>query len=660
MKRLLFALLPLISMVIFAGVERNNEYQYIEHKNLIKNPGFENQGSAWNPTDQAHVTYNISGASLATGDRTIAWDPASGADSLVSDAVAIPNALGGKNCLFSFEYNNGDGNIDAKITDGTATIASVTLAPQASFRKQNLNFICPSSGNLRVEFIATADAAAIAIDDVYVGSASNLFNVSQAELAGKAFQDTGANCQWSVSGGSFSDFPVDNDCQTLTVEHEFIGDWQTTNTFLPEITINNLPPGRYSLIVNLNLSASVDPENVHVRISDGTTFSGQATTRIVGTNTQHVTVVGVFEYTTAGNRTFKMQGGAGSGDVRITVSSSERQLDWTLWKYPSSTELIVAPDSDTLVDWFVSANIGGALIDLGVADVDPYEGIEATTLDMVANSGSLGVQIPCSSTNGSTGLTCAVGDESVGVVYTQPQAGPVLACASFVHAPSVDKNEFLDTTFQIVETPNNAQTITTTGNTRLQSGAGHTASGGGTQEVLVSNPVRVCGTFNFTTAGQKTLRLFYQQLVVGTPSASLIRANRGSNQGFVDIHWEVYPLSQGALTQPQVLNQVLTTESGGVRLEGASLDCDGSSSITDETVGWLSSITNISSGQCDMIFSEPFGRAPFCSATHLTTVDDHILTISTATTSMTIDCIDPHDQNPCASWDGQVVCVGPK
>ncbi|MGE3974333.1 MAG: hypothetical protein AB7F59_07410 [Bdellovibrionales bacterium] len=195
--------------------------------------------------------------------------------------------------------------------------------------------------------------------------------------------------------------------------------------------------------------------------------------------------------------------------------------------------------SSTLNDaaWFIDANINDSSlgnISLGTADVSSYTGMSNSTLEMTLNGDSATALIPCSSTNDSTGLTCAAGDESVGVAFEIPFPGTYRACVSFTHNIDTGAGGSAGTVFQIVETPNASQSISATGNTRIDD----------TYAVANSThqtPFQVCGAFRFTTTGKKTLRLFYVQDTNGTVTNSSLLTDEGL--GNRDIHWEVYKIN---------------------------------------------------------------------------------------------------------------------
>ena len=186
--------------------------------------------------------------------------------------------------------------------------------------------------------------------------------------------------------------------------------------------------------------------------------------------------------------------------------------------------------------WRVDANIQGANIDLGTADVSSYTGMENASLSLTNNTSGVGVltaKIPCSSTNAPSGTTCAAGNESVGVSFDIPKPVDVLACVSFQHSVGNTTGAVLFAA-QVVETPSNAQTISQEGHTRMMS----SSSAANT----VTAPHRNCGTLSFSTSGTKTIRLFYEQDTTATTSSTVF-ADASAAVGQRDIHWEIYPLN---------------------------------------------------------------------------------------------------------------------
>lgn len=194
--------------------------------------------------------------------------------------------------------------------------------------------------------------------------------------------------------------------------------------------------------------------------------------------------------------------------------------------------------------WRVDANIGGGNVSLGTVAQSAYGGASNATLTLTnaTGSGVLTAMIACDSTTAPSGTTCSAVNEAVGISFTIPTDGcavsgacDVRACVAFTHNMTNGAGGAINTYFEIVETPANAQTISQEGKSRIGSGFN-----------VPSNqhyaPLMVCGTFTFASAGQKTLRLFFEQEVGGTVTSSLITADQQGSSGQRDIHWEVYPI----------------------------------------------------------------------------------------------------------------------
>lgn len=221
-----------------------------------------------------------------------------------------------------------------------------------------------------------------------------------------------------------------------------------------------------------------------------------------------------------------------------------KYLIFALLFLPSITLAQVGP-----VRWRVDANISGANPSLGTSAQSSYIGIEDGSLTLTNNSGTgtkvITAMIPCSGTNSPSGTTCSSGNESVGVSFTPPGGwkGDVKACAVFTHegGPTTSNGNSFSVAFQLVETPNNAQTISQLGKERLVHRI-HIEQA--STIVLDAAPFRVCGTFTFATSGQKTLRLFYEQVIhAGTINSNIIYGDASASIGQRDIRWEVYPLN---------------------------------------------------------------------------------------------------------------------
>jgi hypothetical protein len=185
----------------------------------------------------------------------------------------------------------------------------------------------------------------------------------------------------------------------------------------------------------------------------------------------------------------------------------------------------------------IDANISGSNISMGTSNQTAYVGLENAGLALTNNTSKgsdSSVQIPCSSTNSPSGSTCSAGSESVGIAFTlgAGQLGLYEVCAAFAHHVSITQGGPVDATFQLVETAPNAQTVLQQGGERLRSRL-EVASSANTNS---GKAIRLCGTFNFTTSGQKAIRLMYEQSVTSTGvSENGVTGDDGANNGNRDI-----------------------------------------------------------------------------------------------------------------------------
>jgi hypothetical protein len=177
--------------------------------------------------------------------------------------------------------------------------------------------------------------------------------------------------------------------------------------------------------------------------------------------------------------------------------------------------------------WRIDAQIGGARIYPSTSSVTSYTELTDPGLDLVLRSFSAPAEIPCDTTNASSGLTCSAGSESFGIAFVPPKAGLVEVCAEFSHAAG--HTGTVITTFQWVQTPNNAQTILDEGGGRVTSGTSNSPS--------VTSSHHTCGVFLLTDTSKATFRVMYEQSIGGgAPAIHFIWSDRDAGQGQTDIH----------------------------------------------------------------------------------------------------------------------------
>lgn len=185
-------------------------------------------------------------------------------------------------------------------------------------------------------------------------------------------------------------------------------------------------------------------------------------------------------------------------------------------------------------DWYVNVTIDGVGANFNLATTSvSYQEMTDSGMTLSVGTASLDAFVACSGTNQSTGHTCSSGSESNGISFVTPSAGPVMACATFAPQLAMAAASDAYQQFNLVETPDNAQTV-------LQTGAAIEINR--TQETQAA-PADLCSIFYFNTSGKKTLRMFYAQtLLSGTINSSTVLAATGDNA----VNWRITPLSKAS------------------------------------------------------------------------------------------------------------------
>lgn len=634
-----------------AGATLNDvDKTQIWNKNLLMNGGFESGKARWTASGG---TFAVTSSSPMIGLTHATWDSNAASQTLTTTAITIPAGMYGRNAVASclITTPSGTETILLQAYDGTNILSSVDITSSTTPVRASTNYIMPSSGSVSLRLISVAsNEPSISIDDCYNGPAEgyNVSSVSQATLIGSAYFATTLNCiftRTSTTLGAFSD----TDCPGPTVEFNAgPGTIQTTDANAPTVTVNNLPPGNYEVVFYGSAYLSTSAQLSSLAVNDGTTTSGQMAGPEALTGGSF-TVVGYFNYSTTGNRSFQLYGSSAANAFNVPSDTSNRRLSFSIKRFPSSSEQAYTPD---IVAWKVDANISGADITLGTAAQTAYVTPNNASLTLTQNSGSASVGISCSSTNdnsvGST--TCAAGSEEPGVVFNLPRSGTVQACFSFAHQIVTAATGVVNTTFQVVQTANGSQTVAIEGKARVQSGI-NTAS------TTVTFPHRVCGELALNQ-GKNTVRLMYEQAVTATVTSSNIFADAGANNGQRDVHVTVQYIDQ-SVPSPVLANMVTTSSSGGVKICNGYISA-ASPSVTNSTCS--ATVANGTGSNKVVTFGAgTFSAAPNCTVSAVNAAAGYSLlcAISAATTSTTVTVLCGRPLTEVgSSIDFYFICVG--
>jgi hypothetical protein len=118
----------------------------------------------------------------------------------------------------------------------------------------------------------------------------------------------------------------------------------------------------------------------------------------------------------------------------------------------------------------------------------------------------------------------------------------------------------------------------------------------------------------------------------------------------------IIPLTQ-SMPMPQILNNVESAASGGIKTMSATLNCDAGSAITSQDGSWVSAIGNISSGVCAVTISSGTSNTPrcWCEGTG-TTKDVNCRANATSSTNVNLYMVKPSDGSDLTSLDASLQC----
>ena len=601
-------------------------------KNVLPNGGFENGRQGWTVSGGTLATVT-SGSNLLTGTVSATWDSNGAAQTMRTASIAIPKGLYGKNGVLACKTQvpSGTATTTMNVDDGTNDLATARTIQTTTTPVYNyLNFIFPSSGNIRITFTSVAaDEPTIVFDDCFLGDAEevNLTNISQAVFIGSAYFAPTTNCQWTTTSASIAAFGTDTDCPGPTVSsNPGPGTIQTTDANLPQITVNNLPPGTYRVVVSAFAGQTVGAANPVFALSDGAITVGRGYgASAVGTSGQ-VAVEGVFTYTSTANRTFALYASVNSGTLNLYNVSSNIETWFHVYRMPTTSEQAYRPSTIPFL-W------------TGYHDSTCSWAYSATTLASPSGDASCALVTSYSANAGTITTAAESGNAQPGLVFTAPNVGVYEVCASFVVTATNDRAAGFILTNGVSNSTSYAEAVLTIHNTYIDT-------------------LSLCGWYVATSANTT----FYPFIRGDASSSSMTIAANTTYSNNKGVDWQIRFLSQN-IPSPLLTGSVTSSSTGAVRSEVANINCDAGSAITSQLGSWVSSIGNISGGACTVTLSSgAFSAAPYCVATPNAAFASTGLILSAASasaTSVSVDCEDDAS-GACSAFDANLLCFGSK
>lgn len=560
--------------------------QFANYTNILENPSFEDGIANYSVTGSASLTQSSTNPAFGTYKAIVDFSAAG--EFFRNTTQTIPQGLYGENCLVRFRYQGGGtADIYYRVTDGTNTLAGYT-ATSTQFKisaaastwtdSLDLTFPCPSSGGLRLELESAGNAAALSVDDIYIGENFKVGTVAQAEYVGGIEQAGASGCAYSQNTSSgltnYITLGSGTGCNAWTAE----GAVTATGTNSHSAVIANPKPGYYMVVVTglFNQSAT---NTCSFRLSDGTTtYQPQAisvnSTGGVNNLTFHVS------YTTGqSSKTFSLQSSDDhAGSCALQNGNAGVSASWKFYRFPLSSEVAV------------SANVpyqGGTLTYAGATNC-----FWSTTSSSYT---TLTADTDCSTPTASGNLS-APGTKIPAAVAASLEAGSYAVLISGLYSMNTSGTACFAEVFDGTNS----------------SGFSNMYAGSST----IDTPLALMGVFNYTT---KQSNLTFQ-----------VRMKRQSGAGTCAIYNDVadsrfqiqlIPLSP-SVSMPNLVGSVTSNTTGSERIErirfggvgGANTNCTSSPcTIQGQSGSWVTSVTRNSAGNYTINFTSGiFASAPVC------------------------------------------------
>jgi hypothetical protein len=602
---------------------------------LNGNTGFEDGLDQWTFSPG---TASITNSDKAFGNNAMVFAPTAAGQYLRGQGVVVPPGLANKACTLSWYYTGGAANVVARVWNGTSAIAASPVLGNitgAWSAKKMFAFTCGAAGSIMYPEFYSQGADSIKVDEVKLGLETIQNPAPQGSQHVGTYIVTGCSGWNNAGSGDYSvDFSVASGCVWTPDTGTNTAEISPPTTNLPGLLFNKPDPNYvYTVEVAgfIGGNGGAANQRSYFRLHDGTTLQSDFDGFASDTNAAVVVlggkITGTYKPTNSTPAVVRFRANTG-GSSASQIAQWAGRIVFTVSKQPKSMNVDASQGiSVENTGWRIDATIGGANPALSSATNATYTTPANSSLDLQLQEGSSPAMIGCVGTTDASGLTCSGADEQTAISFPTPGKGTYEACFSFGHNYGVSAGGgYIGTTFQIMETANNSQTVIQQGKETAYDFLNPNSA------VTQASPVKVCGTFKFSDAGRRTLRLMYtvsansaiNHLILGDRDT----VNNGGRQIKVTVVRKVDEADVIKVTPPA--NSVLTGRPGGlkfetVRVSGAQIDGDQSTCsgtcYLHENSGYVTSVVRTALGRYTMNFdSSRFTILPMCWATGHTTV----------------------------------------
>jgi hypothetical protein len=328
--------------------------QYLQDNNILLNPGFESGIGKW--TNSAG-TFTADYTNFVQGKASGKIVLSSQALAFTQDSTSYVTALtdGVQGLVSVYIKSEFAAKVCSRSAGSTVTTNCVDVVGNNRWSLYKVPSILGATSNgISVNTNGTSVTGTIYIDESFVGITDLAADVDASRIAGEAYFAGTASCNWTRTSTTIGAFGTVAACPGPTIAHQYLGAWQTTDSDLPRVTVNNLPAGIYKAkflirhILNTGGGSGFS-------INDGTTSCEPQYGKTGGVGAYiFVSVECTFRYNSSGNRVFELYAGSTANTITVSneVNTAPRISTKFILEYFGSSSVYTATANQNNVDVF--------------------------------------------------------------------------------------------------------------------------------------------------------------------------------------------------------------------------------------------------------------------------------------------------------------------
>jgi hypothetical protein len=337
--------------------------------NLLANPSFEHAtyDTSWTYTGDA--TKSLETSIVIDGNKSTKVVASIEPWTITQDTTLYESQLAGVQGIVSIWLRTDEAGLSICARQASVTLTGnncILANPDNTWHEYVVPFVMGAASN-GISIDSNSGTGTTYIDNAFVGvmPATMMPEVSQARLVGTLTYPTTTNCIWSMSGTTFANFALDNDCGTATVTGSLIA----PATKIPAFVLPaGSQAGTYEIRATSLFYSNPSSDAVcQFRFSDGTNSTANGTAGNTGSaGSYNPYVIGQLTYNNAlsSNTTIQIQAREQTGNSTscdIFATTSENILRFEVYYYPPKSKIYSQQcksslDCENVFSWTVAAN----------------------------------------------------------------------------------------------------------------------------------------------------------------------------------------------------------------------------------------------------------------------------------------------------------------